>query len=180
MRLPASPKLHCVPSINDCKHAMPTMKTAGTACIAALCVGAALPVQGADSTMTGNFKSGIVYATGTLSLGLFSPGYKEYAKGSFGGGKVPRITALAYRWTPYANGRLVEKVEVCFRSWQQVNFSKCADVTDRRSDVIKDFNQVDFKYGCSFAIRHTLFGGRYPALRPEAGDVITIAYEYGD
>nr|WP_198981439.1 hypothetical protein [Herbaspirillum sp. ASV7] len=126
---------------------MPTMKTAGTACITTLYVGATLPVQGARTIMTGNFKSGIVYATGPLSLALFSPGYKDYAKGSFGGGKVPRITALAYRWTPYANGRLIENMEVCFRSWRQVIFSKCVDVTDRRSDVIKDFNQVDFKYG---------------------------------
>jgi DNA-binding LytR/AlgR family response regulator len=159
---------------------MNTLKTVGIAGIAALSLMAALPAQAATATMTRNFKSGTVYATGTLSLGVFSTGYNDYAKGSFFAGKQPKITALSFRWTPYANGRIKEKVEVCFRSWLQTDFSKCVDVSDRRSDVIADFNKVDFKYGCSFAIRHTLFGGRYPAIRPKAGDSITITYDYGD
>jgi hypothetical protein len=154
------------------------LKTVGIAGIAALSLMAVLPAQAATATMTQNFKSGTVYATNTESLGLFTTTYKDYVKGSFLGTRQPRITSLSYRWSSYTNGQTKEEVRLCFRSWQQINFSKCVDVTNVKSRTIDDFNNVDFKYGASFGIYHKLIGGKYPAFRPETGDSITINYSY--
>lgn len=132
----------------------------------------------ATATMKKSFKSGTIYATGTGALGGFSTGYNDYAKGSFLGGNKPQITSLAYTWSPYTNGRTSEKVEICYIPWTGGDLVNCVDVSSAQSGSTTAFNNIDFKYGTAFYIRHTLTGGTYPALRPDAGDSISITYNY--
>lgn len=89
------------------------------------------------------------------------------------------ITATSVQVTPYTNGRSSELVQVCYRKqYSDIDYLCTAQqaITGTTTIPIAIFNGESARG--TVAVKHTLFGGTYPATGGTAQDTVTVNYTY--
>ncbi|WP_229402151.1 hypothetical protein [Micromonospora okii] len=89
------------------------------------------------------------------------------------------ITGTSVLVTPYPNGRTSETVRVCYRQQYSTTEILCTEpqeITGATTITLSQFNGQSARG--SVTVRHTLYGGTYPATGGTAQDTVTVSYQY--
>ncbi|HEY4074028.1 MAG TPA: hypothetical protein VGM52_13095 [Herbaspirillum sp.] len=72
-----------------------------------------------------------------------------------------------------------EVVEICYTPWFDAgSWLSCTDISNAQTGSVLVFNNIDFRFGTGFLLKHTLTGGTYPTSVPPGLDTITVNFTY--
>jgi hypothetical protein len=123
--------------------------------------------QAVTSPWTASATHNTVYTDGsTASVFLMPPaGVSTSAK----------ITHVEGRWNPYPNGNTHEEVQICYAQPSSSVYGDCVNISTRPTFNLSNYAGQSARG--SFAIRHTLTGGSYPATGSGVKDSISVYFQ---
>lgn len=128
-----------------------------------------------DAHIIKNRSPGNIYGPLGVSYATFTTGSTDFPSGTLN--KVKTLTSVHYTWYNYQNGT-TEKVELCYDKPYYSGYQYCTDITANQSDSSTAFNALQFDFGSTFYIRHTISGTESPKRPSLTPDQIIINYSY--
>ena len=86
------------------------------------------------------------------------------------------VTSVSYSWQRYPNSNTSEVVEICYSNPYSSTIQYCNNISSSLSGTVHFYDE--FSARGSFYIRHTIFGGTYPATPLSNYDTVTVNYNY--
>ncbi|GAA3086178.1 hypothetical protein [Streptosporangium carneum] len=132
----------------------------------------ATPASAATGSWTVNRTHYTIYFDGGYATTLFSKQTSTLPNNG-------QITSTTVQVTPYPNGRTSETVNICYQQLYSTTDYRCTgllSITGGTTISVPDFNGLDPKG--TVTVRHTLYGGTYPATALGAQDTVTVNYQY--
>ena len=146
----------------------------GTA-VLALIITATLAASPASAVSTSSWTESVTHYTTYVDGG--------YVRSAFAmpPSSVPataKITKTSWAVAPYTNGYTADTVTLCYQQVYTSTDYRCLDIAVTNGTTMSTtlFNGLSPKG--IFMIKHTLFGGTYPATGGTAQDTVRVDYQY--